>query len=1051
MVGFIQGDRSARRNINLYNILIGKGAGIMVDWLVMWGITQAAGLIFKPILEDLAKDAAKDFVKDFFKDSLKKVLLSEKDPRQVACGKAIKEFLFLVQQELKFRKVPDSQIKEYTKSLNKFIHDTMVKKILSKAFNLECDYLDSQSLQTTWNKLQLLHLPPKFNWQAVIDQYLRKTQEIIWESKELRSILDSQNLESIDKNTAEIAGISPEFDLIKYQEGIQEKYGNLKLDSLDTSGYAYNALKLWRIFIPQNVREINEVLPQVHEIPKEHQRRLQENNQLDVQLSQAEWDSYKEAYYRQRPSWVFEIFNDNKTSQYVVILGDPGSGKSTFLQYIALEWAESPIEDLELLPIPLLIELRTYIRNRAAGQCNNFLEFFHKSSGIICHLNQHQLHERLKTGSAVVMFDGLDEIFDIGQREDVITDIHRFTNDYPTVRAIITSRVIGYKPQRLRDAGFRHFMLQDLEQYQIDDFIYRWHELTFNDEAEKIRKRDRLQVAINISPSIRELAGNPLLLTMMAILNRNQELPKDRPELYNQASRVLLYQWDVERALVEDERLDPKTIDYKDKQAMLRQIAYHIQATEKGLTANLIVANDLERILSDYLKTLEISQAKILSKLMINQLRSRNFILCFLGADYYAFVHRTFLEFFCAWEFVWQFKETQILSIDAMKSEVFGKHYQDDAWHEILRLIAGMIEPKFVGDIIGYLIEKTGDDTNFRNLFLATTIISEIRNPSTILELSNRLINEFKLLICNENIDDGIRIQGVLSILNIWQDNSEVLLFLKDLAQSTTSQLVSGEAVTALARIAKESSDALSYLKIIAQSGNEIAIVQLAQVGSGDSNTLKILQTLAHSGNQTAMAEIVRVGSQDSSSLPILKNIVHSTLNQNLKNEAIGALIRYWKQDPELLPILKKLARSGDEAATQGLAQNWKDDPETLSIIRNISISGNYVVVERELGHFSVLRSKITDPECLKSALHSLGIYVKTNADVRGSNGQRVRCNVVSVLEGNYDLGWSINSDGTFDLVVDLWGVSRKHNQTALINGIYQRYAAMMRGYKRFV
>jgi predicted NACHT family NTPase len=29
------------------------------------------------------------------------------------------------------------------------------------------------------------------------------------------------------------------------------------------------------------------------------------------------------------------------------------------------------------------------------------------------------------------MFDGLDEVFDPAQREEVITDIHRFTNDYP--------------------------------------------------------------------------------------------------------------------------------------------------------------------------------------------------------------------------------------------------------------------------------------------------------------------------------------------------------------------------------------------------------------------------------------------------------------------------------------------------------------------------------------------------------------------------------------------------------------------------------------------
>ena len=51
-------------------------------------------------------------------------------------------------------------------------------------------------------------------------------------------------------------------------------------------------------------------------------------------------------------------------------------------------------------------------------------------------------------------------------------------------------------------------------------------------KVDKLRKQERLQRAIDSSKAIKELAGNPLLLTMMAILNRNQELPRDRPELY---------------------------------------------------------------------------------------------------------------------------------------------------------------------------------------------------------------------------------------------------------------------------------------------------------------------------------------------------------------------------------------------------------------------------------------------------------------------------------------------------------------------------------------
>ncbi len=306
------------------------------------------------------------------------------------------------------------------------------------------------------------------------------------------------------------------------------------------------------------------------------------------------------------------------------------------------------------------------------------------------------------------MFDGLDEVFDPGKREDVINDIHRFTNDYKNVRVIVTSRVIGYKPQKLRDAEFYHFMLQDLEEEQVEYFIQIWHDLTYQDEAERERKRERLKLAIKNSSAIKELSENPLLLTMMAILNRHQELPRDRAELYNQASRILLQQWDMERALV-DANLNPKTIDYKDKQAILRQVAFFMQGNKEGLAGNLIHGDDLEEIIRNSLKSMDINDARTVARALMEQLRHRNFILCFVGAGYYAFVHRTFLEYFCAWSFVWQFKETQNLGIDGLINDVFGKHWQDEKWHEVLRLIAGMIDATFVGEIISYLMEQEGE------------------------------------------------------------------------------------------------------------------------------------------------------------------------------------------------------------------------------------------------------------------------------------------------------------------------------------------------------
>lgn len=92
------------------------------------------------------------------------------------------------------------------------------------------------------------------------------------------------------------------------------------------------------------------------------------------------------------------------------------------------------------------------------------------------------------------------------------------------------------------------------------------------------------------------------------------------------------------------------------------------------------------------------------------------------------------------------------------------------------------------------------------------------------------------------------------------------------------------------------------------------------------------------------------------------------------------------------------------------------------------------------MSHFSTLRTKITNAEVLTSSLKDLGIQVKTDADVRGYSGQKTRADIVAVLEGEFDLGWSRNADGSFDLIADLWGVAKKHNQTELINSINQKY-----------
>ncbi|MFM8306932.1 MAG: NACHT domain-containing protein, partial [Microcystis aeruginosa] len=466
------------------------------------------------------------------------------------------------------------------------------------------------------------------------------------------------------------------------------------------------------------------------------------------------------------------------------MLGDPGAGKSSLLQYLSLNWAEKELSQRVLLPLPLLIELRIYARDKDEKKCQNILEFFHQGN-LICHLNQLALDDKLEKGQALVLFDGLDEVFNPQLREEIVTDIKRFSIQYPQVQIIVTSRWLGYKAEELNHAGFEHFMIQDLDKDQIEDFIKRWHDLAFENRDDKTQKQERLQKAIKESKAIRELAGNPLLLTMMAILNRTQELPRDRSKLYEKASEVLLHQWDFE---TKEGLIDPElkkylyNIDLRDKRDILRLVASAMQAGEKGLAANLIYKEELENVLTQYLEKTEINKrvASDLTDLIIKQLRYRNFILCSLGGNAFAFVHRTFLEYFCACEFYERFKNRGLpdgISLEELKTKVFGEHYSDPVWKEVLCLLMGMLSAEFSKEIaeelINYLIDMEEKDQEFAYLFLAADCYGELRNQSIYVELSQRLLDILQSVLklsYDYKRDTDFKEKTVAKIGAIWQD-----------------------------------------------------------------------------------------------------------------------------------------------------------------------------------------------------------------------------------------------------------------------------------------
>jgi hypothetical protein len=192
--------------------------------------------VFKEVLLKIGKQALEDYVKDFFKDCIKQGVASAKpEALKKALGEALQQFLKLVEDELELNcDLTGAEIRDgYEIRIEKFLRDDEVKPLLGKAFEKDCKAIDADKLRSIWVQRFSPDMPTGFDWNGVANQYVKEVRRIIKKSPELKALLELEIQESIEKNTRELAGIIPDFDLNKYQEGLLECYGNLKLDTLD--------------------------------------------------------------------------------------------------------------------------------------------------------------------------------------------------------------------------------------------------------------------------------------------------------------------------------------------------------------------------------------------------------------------------------------------------------------------------------------------------------------------------------------------------------------------------------------------------------------------------------------------------------------------------------------------------------------------------------------------------------------------------------------------------------------------------------------------------
>ncbi|MEK8019225.1 MAG: NACHT domain-containing protein, partial [Candidatus Parabeggiatoa sp.] len=245
-----------------------------------------------------------------------------------------------------------------------------------------------------------------------------------------------------------------------------------------------------------------------------------------------------------------------KATQRLVLLGDPGAGKTTLVRWLVtaylLKMKDDPdfaeLPDVATLPdkewLPVLILCRELDETCFTGALDDILrqtlrktQMTKQEADILLAV----LREQLANGNALLLLDGLDEITDSTTRARFCRQIESIAVAYPLAPIITTSRIVGYREMPFRlGRGFEHATVTELSKEDKEEFARRWCAATEPDERQK-RMVDELINAIHSSDRIERLSGNPMLLTTLALVKRKVgKLPNRRADLYYEAVQVLL-------------------------------------------------------------------------------------------------------------------------------------------------------------------------------------------------------------------------------------------------------------------------------------------------------------------------------------------------------------------------------------------------------------------------------------------------------------------------------------------------------------------------------
>jgi formylglycine-generating enzyme required for sulfatase activity/energy-coupling factor transporter ATP-binding protein EcfA2 len=366
-------------------------------------------------------------------------------------------------------------------------------------------------------------------------------------------------------------------------------------------------------------------------------------------------------------------------NERLVLLGQPGSGKSTLVKYLglclsgaALGKAEANLDSLteqgwRLPPLlPILVVLREYAAKGLSKKHDlwAFIAAGLRDEGLAGCIQP--LKDHLKEQGGILLLDGLDEVPEArDHREHLRKSILQFGRDFPKARILVTSRPYAYQDPNWQLPEFNQTTLLDFSPKQIESYVDRWYGVAAPLDPNLGEERARQYAAqlnnqVKLNPNLRELAPRPLLLALMVSLHRWRGgglLPERREQLYDESVNLLLDLWQRPKLL-----LDEQGLPRQEEKNALQELGIDAIALRRALSRLAFEAHRDQAEAEN--GTADIPHEKLVAALhqavpkekrdqvpyqrIAGYVRDRAGLLEDRGEDVYGFPHRTFQEYLAA-------------------------------------------------------------------------------------------------------------------------------------------------------------------------------------------------------------------------------------------------------------------------------------------------------------------------------------------------------------------------------------------------------------------